>query len=63
MLKAWSDWWAGEQFQRQSTGNQRQNAKRDVSHRLCESIRGAKGVVAQASVACDKAGKKLCFCS
>jgi len=44
MLKAWSEWWAGEEFQRQSTGNQRQNTKRDVSHGLCESIRGAKGL-------------------
>lgn len=44
MFKAWSNWWAGEEFQRQSTGNQRQNTKRDVSHGLCESIRGAKGL-------------------
>jgi len=42
MLKTWSNWCAGEEFQRQSTGNQRQNTKRDVSHGLCKSMHGAK---------------------
>ena len=43
MLKTWSNRCAGEEFQRQSTGNQRQNTKRDVSHGLCKSMLGAKG--------------------
>jgi hypothetical protein len=43
MMKTWSNWCAGEEFQRQSTGNQRQNTKRDVSHDPCKSMHGAKG--------------------
>jgi hypothetical protein len=47
MFETWSDWWAGEEFQRQSTGNQRQNTKRDVSHGVCKSMHGAKGFYGQ----------------
>lgn len=47
MLKTWSDRCAGEEFQRQTTGNQRQNTKRDVSHGVCKSMLGAKGFYGQ----------------
>lgn len=47
MFKSWSDWCASEEFQRQSTGNQRQNTKRDVSHGVCKSMQGAKGFCGQ----------------
>ena len=61
MFEAWSDWCAGEEFQRQSTGNQRQNTKRDVSHELCESIRGAKGLWPNWLSPEDKVLRTPCF--